>query len=234
MEDRHNNPAGPPESTTQVKISPIDESGVRGFLHQPEKPSGNGLVLTHGAGSSCQSPLLIAVATEFCASGTTVLRIDLPFRQVRPHGPPVRGSAEKDQQGLSQAIALLKQVVPGRTFAGGHSYGGRQATMLAASQPDMIDGLLLLSYPLHPPTSLAQLRTAHFPKLQSPALFVHGTRDGFGSLAEMTEALKLIPSRTRLVPVDGAGHELLSKRNEKSLPKAIVIAWSEMFLGPEA
>jgi predicted alpha/beta-hydrolase family hydrolase len=210
-------------------VSPIDEAGIHGFLHQPETPSGDGLVLTHGAGANCQSPLLVALASEFWASGLTVLRYDLPFRQQRPHGPPLRGSAERDQQGISQAIKLLRGLLTGRIFAGGHSYGGRQTTMLAASQPDLVDGLLLLSYPLHPPKSPAQLRTAHFPKLRTPALFVHGTRDGFGSIAEMTSALELVPAKTQLMPIEAAGHELLSKRNEKILPGNILTAFAQMF-----
>jgi hypothetical protein len=211
-----------------MTIDPIDESGVRGFVHRPENPSGDGLVLTHGAGANCQSPLLVALASRFCDSGVTVLRYDLPFRQVRPHGPPMR-TAEKDQQGVLQAIALMKKSVTGQIFAGGHSYGGRQTTMLAASQSNVADGLILLSYPLHPPKSLNQMRTAHLPNLQTPSLFVHGTRDGFGSIAEMTTALELIPTQTRLLPIEGAGHELYSKRNEGALLTTILTAFTEMF-----
>jgi len=73
---------------------------VRGFLHRPATASKDWLVLTHGAGSNCQSPLLRALAEAFAASGINVLRVDLPFRQSRPHGPPPRGSAERDQEGL--------------------------------------------------------------------------------------------------------------------------------------
>jgi uncharacterized protein len=82
-------------------------------------------------------------------------------------------------------------------FLGGHSYGGRQASMLAAEEPDLAAGLLLLSYPLHPPRRPARLRTAHFPKLTTPALFVHGTRDPFGSMDEMRAAVDSSPGRTR-------------------------------------
>ena len=67
--------------------------------------------------------------------------------------------------------------------------------MLAAEMPDLIDGLLLLSYPLHPPGKPQQFRTAHFPKLNMPALFVHGSRDPFGSFEELKSALALIPRR---------------------------------------
>src|SRR6202020_2025706 len=186
---------------------------VRGFLHQPPGPAGDCLVLTHGAGANCDSPLLVALADAFCASGLTVLRCDLPFRQLRPYGPPQRGSAEGDQQGLRAALTSMRRRTSGRVYLGGHSYGGRQASMLAADQPELVDRLLLLSYPLHPPQRPAELRTGHFARLQIPALFVHGTRDGFGSVDEMTAALQLIPAATELLPVTGAGHELLTKRN---------------------
>jgi len=198
---------------------------VRGFLHQPARPSGDCLILTHGAGTNCGSPLLVALAVAFCDSGLTVLRCDLPFRQVRAHGPPQRGSADRDQQGLRAAIASMRRQIAGRLFLGGHSYGGRQASMLAASEPDHVDRLLLLSYPLHPPQRPGELRTGHFSTLQIPAMFVHGARDGFGSLDEMAAALKLIPARTELLRIAGAGHELVSKRNRDDISKTVVKAF---------
>ena len=202
---------------------------VSGFLHVPAGGAGDGLVLTHGAGANCRSALLTTMANAFCASGITVLRCDLPFRQERPHGPPMRGSAEKDQAGLRRAVEWMKQQVSGRMFLGGHSYGGRQSTMLAAREPGLVEGLLLLSYPLHPPKRPEQMRTAHFPDLRTPSLFVHGSRDGFGSIGEMTEALSLIRTRTELLPVTGVGHELLPKRVEQELPQAIVDAFRTFF-----
>src|SRR5258708_7806380 len=97
---------------------------------------------------------------------------------------------------------------PRGIILGGHSYGGRQATMLAADEPGIADALLLFSYPLHPPAKPEQLRTQHFPRLRTPAVFVHGTTDGFGSIDEMTAALALIPAPTELLPIAGAGHDL--------------------------
>jgi uncharacterized protein len=98
--------------------------------------------------------------------------------------------------------------------------------MLAADQPGLVHGLLLLSYPLHPPQKPDELRTAHFPRLQTPALFVSGTCDGFGSVDELESALQLIPARTELLTVTGAGHELLSKKNRASLPEIVVKSFS--------
>lgn len=97
--------------------------------------------------------------------------------------------------------------------------------MLAASEPGLVDQLLLLSYPLHPPQRPSELRTGHFSSLQTPAMFVHGTRDGFGSIDEVVAALKLIPTRTELLPVTGAGHELVTKRNRDELSKRVVEAF---------
>ena len=201
---------------------------VRGFLHTPSDAASDGLVLTHGAGANCQSPLLRKLADAFCDAGVTVLRCDLPFRQLRPHGPPLR-SAEQDQAGLRRAVELVRGLVPRRVFLGGHSYGGRQATMLAAAEPGLVEGLLLLSYPLHPPKQPEKLRTAHFPSLRTAALFVHGTRDGFGSVDELTNALKIIPARTELLAITGAGHELLAKKIEEELPRTIVATFTKMF-----
>jgi predicted alpha/beta-hydrolase family hydrolase len=204
---------------------------VRGYLHISAKSSGDGLVLTHGAGSNCQAPLLVALATSLSEAGMTVLRCELPFRQLRPHGPPPRGSAERDQEGLRRAVEAMKQKVSGRVFLGGHSYGARLASILAASEPRLADALLLLSYPLHPPKRLTELRTAHLPSLRTTALFVHGTRDGFGSIEEMAAALKLIPAPTQLLAIEGAGHELMTARNRPDLPRMITEAFTEVLVG---
>jgi uncharacterized protein len=72
----------------------------------------------------------------------------------------------------------------------------------------MADGLLLLSYPLHPPKKPDQPRTAFFAEWRTPALFVHGTRDPFGTVEELRVAMERIPARVDLLAVEGAGHDL--------------------------
>jgi predicted alpha/beta-hydrolase family hydrolase len=181
---------------------------VKGWLHEPSAPSGDALALTHGAGSDCESPLLKAVAAAFASEGMLVLRFDLPYRQDRPHGPPFPAQSARDREALRRAAQALRELSPGRVFLAGHSYGGRQATMMAAENPGAADALVLLSYPLHPPRKADQLRTGHFTQLQTPALFVHGTRDPFGSIEEMRAALTAIPARTDLMIIEGAPHGL--------------------------
>jgi predicted alpha/beta-hydrolase family hydrolase len=137
----------------------------------------------------------------------------------------MRGSAERDQQGLRTAVEAMRGLVSGRMFLGGHSYGGRQASMLAAGEPGLVEALLLLSYPLHPPEKPDQMRTAHFPQLETPALFVSGVRDGFATREEMEAAVKLIPARTELITFAGSGHELATKRNRDEVVRRVTEAF---------
>lgn len=191
-----------------MNIVSIDEDSVSGELHSPDRADGRGLVLTHGAGGNCRTPLLVEVAKACCARGLHVLRCDLPFRQRRRTGPPSPATAAADREGLRGAVQFLRHRVAGPIFLGGQSYGGRQASMLAADDVEIAAALLLLSYPLHPPGQPEKPRTAHFPRLRVPAVFVHGTSDPFATNAELRAALALIPSETKLIAVDGAGHDL--------------------------
>ncbi len=205
---------------------------VRGYLHTPETPNHDALVLTHGAGSNAAAPLLIALAEIFSAAGFAVLRCDLPYRQSRSFGPPGPADAARDRAGLKNALAAMRKIISGRLYLGGHSYGGRQSSMLCAEQPDLVPGLLLLSYPLHPPRKPEQQRTQHLPDLRTPTLFVHGTRDPFGSIAELEQALKMIPAKTKLLPIEGAGHDLgfKGKARKEDLLATILSAFKS-FLG---
>jgi uncharacterized protein len=227
---------------------------VRGFLHTPDTPTGEVLILTHGAGGNAQAPLLRSLADAFSNAGITVLRCNLPYRQLRPFGPPGPGDAARDRAGLKNAIAAMKQGAAikqgapllasvarsgdfpepghkGRIFLGGHSYGGRQSSMLCAEEPDLVAGLLLLSYPLHPPRKPEQQRTQHLPDLHTPTLFVQGTRDPFASIPELQQALKMIPAKTKLLPIEGAGHDLgfKGKATRGELPQIILSEFQQLF-----
>jgi predicted alpha/beta-hydrolase family hydrolase len=180
---------------------------LRGVLHTPEHATGDALALTHGAGSNAGAPLLVSLARAFCEAGLMVLRYDLPFR-VAGVGPTSPAVQARDREGVARAVQAMRRRVKGRVLAGGHSYGGRQTAMIAAERPDLADGLLLLSYPLHPPKKPEQLRTGFFPEWRTPALFVHGTRDPFGTLEELRSAIARIPAQVDLMAVEGAGHDL--------------------------
>ena len=222
-----------PQVFTDITVDPF----VRGWLHSPANANGDALVLTHGAGGNCNAPLLVALAETFTASGFIVLRCDLPYRQNRPYGPPGPGDAKRDRAGLTNAVAAIAKMSSGRTYLGGQSYGGRQCSILCAEPEDNVSqevaGLLLLSYPLHPPGKPEQLRTAHFSNLHAPTLIIQGTRDPFGSIAEIEQAIKQIPAKVKLAPVEGAGHDLgfKGKTSAKALPGQILTQFQEFFAG---
>lgn len=191
----------------------IEAPNVRGWFHRPVPDSMVGAVaLTHGAGTGSDAPLLVAVADALSERGHAVLRYDLSFRRERK--PPTGAQQPRDREGIRKAVAALRNLAPGvPLYLAGHSYGGRQSSILAAEAEDagIADTLLLLSYPLHPPKQPEKLRTEHFPSLRIPALFVHGTRDEFGTIAEMEAALKSISARVELRSVEKAPHGLASK-----------------------
>lgn len=195
-----------------MSVVALIENFQAGYLHRPDEPSGAGLALTHGAGGNANGPLLVAIGDAFAAQGWLVYRYNLPFRLARPSGPPRPTAADKDRAGVRAAVDALRKLGCTKTFAAGHSYGGRQTSIAASEDEFLASGLILMSYPLHPPGKPEQLRTTHFPRLRIRTLFVHGTKDPFGSVEEMQEGLKQIPTFVELMTVQGAGHDLGKNR----------------------
>ncbi|MBS1829682.1 MAG: dienelactone hydrolase family protein [Acidobacteria bacterium] len=206
-----------------AKIIPRGEAfetdGVSGYLHRPDSAVETAIVLGHGAGSNADAPQIIQSAAAFCDAGVLALRIHLPFRLANK--PPHPSRAGLDRDGLRRAVAAVRELGAKRVILGGHSYGGRQASMLLAEDPSVAEASLLLSYPLHPPDKPQQLRTDHFPALRTPALFVHGTKDPFGTIGELREALTLLPVAARLIEVPGAGHDLRKLPLVEIVPAAL-------------
>ncbi|MGO9228412.1 MAG: alpha/beta family hydrolase [Bryobacteraceae bacterium] len=207
----------------QATLETFRTACVRGVLHRPAVSNGDAFALTHGAGSDANAPLLVRVAAALAEAGYVVLRYDLPFRMARPKGPPFPALAARDREGIACAVDALGKRTGGRVFAGGHSYGGRQTAMAATEHGKLADALLLLSYPLHPPRKPEQKRVSFFPDLRTPALFVHGTADPFGTVPELRAAMMAIPAHTDLLEVEGAGHDLRSAQAADILAR-----WGEM------
>ncbi|MBX7435540.1 alpha/beta hydrolase [Mycobacterium sp. Y57] len=181
---------------------------IAGVAHEPAGDPHGTVALTHGAGGSRESPMLIAVCDEWARRGWLAVRYDLPYRRRRPKGPP-SGSAAADQAGIVEAVTVIRALADGPVIAGGHSYGGRLTSMAA---PDLnLDVLTLFSYPLHPPGKPERARTGHLPRITVPTVFTHGTADPFGSIAELQPAAALIDAPTAIVEITGARHDLRSK-----------------------
>ena len=191
---------------------------IAGVAHEPEgdsklAPKGV-VVLTHGAGGSRESPLLQQICDEWARRGWLAVRYNLPFRRRRPKGPP-SGSGTADRAGIVEAITLCRGLVDGPLIAGGHSYGGRQTSMVIAALGEAaaaeVNVLTLFSYPVHPPGKPERARTEHLPDITVPTVFTHGTSDPFGTPAEVRAAAALIGAQTAVVEIAGARHDLGSK-----------------------
>jgi hypothetical protein len=187
---------------------------IAGIAHQPQGAPQGIVVLTHGAGGNRDSKLLQQVCDEWARRGWLAVRYNLPYRRRRSKGPP-SGSAAADQAGIIEAIEVCRELAKGPLIAGGHSYGGRQTSMVVATQPagptEKLAVLTLFSYPLHPPGKPERLRTEHLPDITVPTVFTHGTSDPFGTLAELRDAAALISAPTEIVEITGARHDLGSK-----------------------
>lgn len=186
---------------------------IAGIAHRPEdKPSGV-VALTHGAAGNRESPLLQHLCDEWARRGWLAVRYNLPYRRRRPKGPP-SGSGATDRAGIAEALSLCRGLAGGPLIAGGHSYGGRQTSMVVASPEaaeSPVDLLTLFSYPVHPPGKPERARTEHLADIRVPTVFTHGTSDPFGTLEEVRAAAALIPAPTEIVEVPGARHGLDSK-----------------------
>jgi uncharacterized protein len=183
---------------------------IAGVAHEPVDSPKGVVVLTHGAGGSRESPLLQQISDEWARLGWLAVRYNLPFRRRRPKGPP-SGSPATDRAGIVEAIELCRGLADGPLVAGGHSYGGRQTSMVVASNEAQVDAMTLFSYPLHPPGKPERARIEHLPDITTPTVFTYGTSDPFGTPAEVREAAALIPGTVELVEITGARHDLGSK-----------------------
>jgi uncharacterized protein len=166
---------------------------------------GDALLLTPGAGSSRDQSTLVAV--ERALAPLPVARIDFPYRiagRKAPDRPPVLIETIRTE---ATALAARAGVAPKRVLLGGRSMGGRMCSM-AVAEGLPAAGLVLISYPLHPPGRPDKERSAHFAALKVPCLFVHGTSDPFASPEELTAATAGMRGRVVHVWIDGGRHDL--------------------------
>ena len=129
----------------------------------------------------------IALAEAFAGAGFTVLRCDLPFRQVRSFGPPRPGDAARDREGLKNAVAEMKKLVPGGCFSADRVTVDVRPACCSRMRKLPTD-CFFFPIPLHAPAKPDQPRIQHLPKLNVPTLFVHGTKDPFGTIEEIENA----------------------------------------------
>jgi hypothetical protein len=179
-----------------------------------------GLILAPGASAGRDQPGLVAVDRTVAQLGVVVERVEFPGQAAGKRRPDPPEVCIQTVRTATSELSDRLGVPTGRLAVGGRSLGGRMCSM-AAAEGLQVAALVLISYPLHPPGRPDRLRTAHFPDLRLPCLFVSGRRDPFGAPAELQRETAAIPGPVTLAFVDG-DHSLRRRDSEVA---DIVAAW---------
>jgi uncharacterized protein len=180
-----------------------------------------GLLLTPGAGASRDNQALVTVEQTLADAATPlpVRRIDFPYRlegrRMPDRAPVAVGHLRKEAAGWADALGVGTD----RLLLGGRSYGGRMCSM-AVAEGLPAAGLVLLSYPLHPPGRPEKLRVEHFGQIEVPTLFVSGDKDPFGTPDELAAHVAAIPGPVTSVTLSGA-HDMRGVAREKAVAEAV-------------
>ena len=170
-----------------------------------------GLILAHGAGGGQTSSFMVRAGKELAARGITVATFDFPYitagRSV-PDKPPV---LEAHWRQTIDEVRRRAEFARLPLFIGGKSMGGRIASHVAAAGVEGIAGLVFFGYPLHPPGRPEQRRDGHLPDISMPMLFIQGTRDQFGTSAEIRELLPRLATTTELVEIADGDHSFKTR-----------------------
>jgi predicted alpha/beta-hydrolase family hydrolase len=179
----------------------------------------SGVLLFPGAGSGSDHPSLIAVEEKL--SPLPVRRNDFEYRIEGRKAPDRPRKLISRVRECADTFAADLGTSTSQLVLGGRSMGGRMCSMVAAGVPDTdgldalpVAGVILISYPLHPPAKPESLRVEHFERLNVPCLFIQGTKDEFGSPEELQEWTAKIPGEVTHHFVQHAHHEMKKKDGE--------------------
>ena len=171
-------------------------------------PPDRAVLLAHGAGADKDAPALVVLAEALRDAGIPSLRFNFPYRAAGRKAPDRQPVLQACLRDAAADLARRTKLAPERIIVGGRSMGGRTASMCVADADDPLPalGLLLLAYPLHPPGKPEQLRIEHLPAVTVPTLFISGTRDAFGTEAELQRAAKRVAGPVQMHFLDTADH----------------------------
>ena len=180
------------------------------------------LILGHGAGANQLSGFMRLFAAGLAERGLDVVTFNFLYTEQNRKIPDPGPRLEQCYRAVIDAAIKHKKLKGNRVVVGGKSMGGRIASQVAASQPDNIDGLVFLGYPLHPPGRPDKLRSEHLPKIKAPMLFVQGARDAFGTREEIQGLMKKLKLPAKLYAIEDGDHSL-------KVPKSAGISQQEVY-----
>lgn len=192
-------------SELQVPLDAGDP--VTALVYGADDPRRAALILAHGAGAGQHSPFMTDFAKALATLRVDTITFNFPYTAQKRRLPDPRPVLEACYRAVIETVGRVVESAGRSLFIGGKSMGGRIATHVAAADPDLaIAGLVLLGYPLHPPGRSSERRDAHLPAVGRPMLFVQGSRDAFGTPAELGPVLASVSPAATLHVVTGGDH----------------------------
>ena len=190
-----------------ISIEVASDQKVTAIIYAAAKArqAGIGLILGPGAGAPQTSGFMVTFASELAARGIDVVTFNFLYMEQRRRVPDSNAKLEACYRAVIEAVARRKF---GKLVIGGKSMGGRIASQVAALGAADVAGLVLLDYPLHPPGKPEELRVKHLPAIETPMLFVQGSRDAFGTPEELRPFMRKLKARAELHVVEGGDHSL--------------------------
>jgi len=203
-------------ATSDFQIQAVGNDKVTARLYPAAKATrmNVSLILGHGAGANQLSGFMRLFAAGLAERGLDVVTFNFLYTEQGRKIPDPGPRLESCYRAVIDAVVKHKKLKGNRVVIGGKSMGGRIASQVAASQPDDIDGLVFLGYPLHPPGRPDKLRSEHLPKIKVPMLFAQGSRDAFGTKPEIETIIKKLKLPAELYAIEGGDHSFKAPKSE--------------------
>jgi predicted alpha/beta-hydrolase family hydrolase len=198
------------KSPSELEVAVTPEVTTTAIVYQASGSSPNPsstLILGHGAGAGQKSPFMVDFARALSSQGLDVVTFNFLYMERRRRLPDRAPVLESCYAAVISAVRDSLASAQRFLFVGGKSMGGRIATQIAAAQSDLaLSGLVLLGYPLHPPGRPDKRRDAHLSSVGRPMLFVQGSRDAFGTPAELEPIVRNLGDSVTMYVIEGGDH----------------------------
>lgn len=208
----------------KLTVSINERDSVTAMLYPAAKKDRTGitLLLGHGAGANQLSSFMRMFASGMAALGFDAMTFNFLYTEQGRGAPDPKAKLESCYRSVIEAASGLKKLRRNHLLIGGKSMGGRIASQVAAADGSKISGLVFLGYPLHPPGKPEQLRDAHLKDIRAPMLFFQGSRDAFGTPAELRTIIKRDRLPATLNEIEGGDHSF-------KVPKSTGLSQQEVY-----
>lgn len=170
------------------------------------------MTIAHGAGAGMNHEFMVTLARSLAEQSIATMRFNFPFTENKKGRPDTPAVAH---QTIKAAIDKAKKLFPKLPlFVAGKSFGGRMTSQyMSTDHNDAVKGIIFYGFPLHAPGKPSIERAEHLKDVQSPMLFLQGSRDEFATWKLITKVCSKLPL-AEIVKIEGANHGFKAgKRN---------------------